>query len=266
MPVSSRISIIYAERGTLEVDGYSVVLRQEQSRTHIPIGATSCLMLAPGVVVTHAAVKACAEEGTLLIWTGEQGVRCYSAGEPGGASGDRILLQAAVRLDENSRLRVARCIFKQMFDDEAPKGRSVDQLRGLEGTRVKELYAAIAKLHGVTWLGRTQRSPSDIPNQCLSHATAALYGLTEAVILSLGYSPAIGFVHSGNSRSFVYDVADTVKFKTVVPLAFEIAQTKPISVEPIVRTRCRDLFKELRLAEQLVSNIEDMFQNAVSGN
>jgi CRISPR-associated protein Cas1 len=52
----------------------------------------------------------------------------------------------------------------------------------------------------------------DLPNRCLSAATACLYGITEAAVLAAGYAPAIGFIHTGKPLSFVYDIGDLVKF------------------------------------------------------
>jgi len=50
-------------------------------------------------VVSHAAVVLAARVGCLLMWVGEQGVRIYSAGRPGGARSDRLLYQANRVLD-----------------------------------------------------------------------------------------------------------------------------------------------------------------------
>jgi CRISPR-associated protein Cas1 len=57
----------------------------------------------------------------------------------------------------------------------------------------------------------------------LSAATSCLYGITEAAVLAAGYAPAIGFVYSGQPLSFIYDIADLIKFETVVPVAFKVA-------------------------------------------
>ena len=54
----------------------------------------------------------------------------------------------------------------------------------------------------------TNWGTANVVNRCLSAATSALYGITEAAILAAGYAPAIGFLHSGKPQSFVYDIAD----------------------------------------------------------
>lgn len=259
LPMSARISFFYAEYGHLEMDGHSVVLRQGELLTHLPIGNTCVVVIMPGTVVTHAAVKACAEEGTMLLWTGEYGVRCYAAGNPGGANAKNLLHQAALRLDAVTRLVVARKIFWKMFNEKAPAGRSIEQLRGIEGGKVKALYQRITEAHGVEWRGRScaDRIVDEV-NQAISHANAALYGLTEAVVLALGYSPAIGFVHSGDPRSFVFDVADCIKFSTITPMAMMVVKESGFDIEGRTRRACRDLFMREKMAETIVTIIQDL--------
>jgi CRISPR-associated protein Cas1 len=207
-------------------------------------------------------VALAARAGCLLVWIGEAGVRLYAAGQPGGARADRLLYQARLALDEATRLRVVRRMYALRFGEEPPERRSVDQLRGIEGARVKALYANHARLHGVPWRGRkydpSQWDASDLPNRCLSAATAALYGLCEAAVLAAGYAPAIGFLHTGKPLSFVYDVADVYKFETVVPLAFRIAARRPAQPEGEVRRACRDVFRRANLLERLIPGIEEM--------
>lgn len=262
IPLSSRWTFIYLDRGYLEKDGHAVVLRRGDVLLHIPVGQTCCLMLGPGCVVTHEAIKTCAQEKTLLLWVGENGVRCYSAGQPGGASGENILHQASLCLDPILRLSVARKLYKYMFGEEPPQKRSIDELRGLEGSRVKQFYKDCASRNKVTWIKRDYEtddfSSGDDLNRALSTATTALYGLCEAVILAIGYCPAIGFIHSGNARSFVFDLADTVKMDLSVEIAFSVVSKKPANIESEVRKACRDKFKEINLASRLVSILEDV--------
>ena len=159
------------------------------------------------------------------------------------------------------------------FQEEAPDRRSIDQLRGIEGARVKRQYQLIAQQHGVSFAGRRYDpknwTSADIPNRCLSAATACLYGLSEAAILAAGYAPAIGFLHRGKSQSFVYDVADVFKFETVVPVAFQIAakiakgRGDGSAPERQVRIACRDAFRRTNLLERLIPSINDML--AASG-
>ena len=263
IPIKERLSILYIEHGHLDVlDGAFVVVDKAGIRTHIPVGGVACLMLEPGTRVSHAACALAARVGTLLVWIGEAGVRLYSAGQPGGARADRLLYQARLALDDDLRLKVVRKMYALRFGEEPPQRRSVEQLRGIEGARVRETYKRIAAKYGVEWKARNYDTQDwdngDLPNRCLSAATASLYGVTEAAVLAAGYAPAIGFIHTGKPLSFVYDVADVYKFDTVVPLAFRIAARKPHNPEQLVRIACRDNFRESRLLERIIPGIEDM--------
>lgn len=263
IPIKERLSVLYIEYGQLDVlDGAFVVVDKNGVRTHIPVGGVVCLMLEPGTRVSHAACALAARAGTLLVWIGEAGVRLYSAGQPGGARADRLLYQAKLALDDELRLKVVRKMYALRFGEEPPQRRSVDQLRGIEGARVRETYKRIAAQCGVEWKARNydtnEWDQSDLPNRCLSAATACLYGVTEAAVLAAGYAPAIGFIHTGKPLSFVYDVADVYKFETVVPLAFRIAASSPVNPEQQVRLACRDSFRETRLLERIIPGIEDM--------
>jgi CRISP-associated protein Cas1 len=273
IPIRDRASILFVEKGRLDVlDGAFVLVDDSGIRTHIPIGGLVCLMLEPGTRVSHAAVALAARAGTLLIWVGEAGVRLYAAGQPGGARADRLLLQARLALDDDMRLRVVRKMYALRFQEDPPERRSVDQLRGIEGARVRETYRLLAHRHGVKWDGRNydphEWSTADVVNRCLSSATAALYGVTEAAVLAAGYLPAIGFLHTGKPQSFVYDIADIVKFETVVPEAFRVAAAAqkgvPLDKRPVTdpvaetRRRCRDAFRREKLLARLIPLIEEV--------
>jgi CRISPR-associated protein Cas1 len=264
IPLKDRMSMIFVGMGQIDVrDGAFVVIDEVNGeRMHIPVGSVACLLLEPGTRVSHAAVKLASVVGTLLIWVGDAGVRLYSAGQPGGARSDKLLYQAQLALDEGLRLKVVRKMFELRFGEAPPSRRSVEQLRGIEGARVRKTYQVLAKQYGLKWQGRRydpkQWDASDVANQCLSAATACLYGITEAAILAAGYAPAIGYLHTGKPLSFVYDIADIVKFETVVPAAFRIAAKNPPMPEREVRIACRDAFKQTRLLQRIIPMIEEV--------
>lgn len=261
--IKDRVSVIYVEKGNLDVlDGAFVVVDKNGVRTHLPVGGVACLMLEPGTRISHAAVTLASRVGCLLVWIGEAGVRLYAAGQPGGARADRLLYQAKLALDDTSRLMVVRKMYAMRFKEEPPERRSVEQLRGIEGVRVRKLYELLARQYGVEWKNRnydhTEWTSGDIPNRCLSSATACLYGICEAAILAAGYAPAVGFIHTGKPQSFVYDIADIFKFETVVPVAFRIAAKKPANPERDVRLACRDSFRQTGLLKRIVPAIEEV--------
>ena len=264
IPIKERISVVFVERGEIDVlDGAFVVVDVTGIRTHIPVGGVACIMLEPGTRLSHRAAALAARVGTLLVWVGEAGVRLYSAGQPGGARSDRLLYQASLALDETLRLKVVRKMYAVRFGEEPPARRSVDQLRGIEGVRVRRTYQLLARQFGVEWKGRDYDADSwdsaDLPNRCLSAATSCLYGVTEAAVLAAGYAPAVGFIHTGKPLSFVYDIADIYKFETVVPAAFKVAASKPAgNPERAVRLACRDIFRQSKLLDRIIPDIEDI--------
>jgi len=270
IPMKDRSTLVFVERAQLDVaDGAFVAVNADGTRTQIPIGGLAGVMLEPGARISHAAIALAARTGTLITWVGEAGVRLYSAGQPGGARADRLLWQARLALDDAARLRVVRKMYALRFGEEAPQRRSIDQLRGIEGVRVRKTYELLAKAHGVNWSRRAYDpkdwEAGDMPNRCLSAATACLHGLTEAAILAAGYAPAIGFLHSGKPLSFVYDIADLWKFDTVVPEAFRVAGLAErgkldMSPDRAVRLACRDVFRKTGLLAKIIPRIEEVLE------
>lgn len=153
-------------------------------------------------------------------------------------------------------------MYELRFREPPPARRSVDQLRGIEGSRVRQTYALLAKQYGVKWNGRKYDpkdwEKGDVVNRCISAATSCLYGISEAAVLAAGYAPTIGFIHSGKPLSFVYDIADIIKFDSVVPKAFEIAARQPAEPDKEVRLACRDIFRSTKLTGKLIPLIEEV--------
>ena len=270
IPLKERAAMVFVERAQIDVkDGACVAVDADGTRTHIPIGGIACLMLEPGARISHAAVALAGRAGTLVTWVGEGGVRLYSAGQPGGARSDNLLWQARLALDDSARLRVVRAMYARRFGEDPPEKRSIDQLRGIEGQRVRHAYDLLADRHGVKWSRRkydvTDWDSGDVANRCLSSATACIHGLSEAAVLAAGYAPAIGFLHTGKPRSFVYDIADIWKLDTVVPEAFRVAAkaqkgTLQMAPERAVRLACRDAFRKSGLLGKIIPGINELLE------
>ncbi len=155
--------MVFVQYGQIDVrDGAFVVIDQTGVRMHIPVGSVACIMLEPGTRVSHAAVHLASTVGTLLVWVGEAGVRLYASGQPGGARADRLLYQARLALDDELRLKVVRKMYELRFAEPAPARRSVEQLRGIEGARVRETYRLLARQFGVDWRARAQLRPAEV--------------------------------------------------------------------------------------------------------
>jgi CRISPR-associated protein Cas1 len=263
IPLRERISMVWLQYGNIDVqDGAFVLIDKEGVRTHIPVGGITCIFLEPGTRITHAAVSLAAEVGCLIQWVGEGGVRHYSAGQPGGSRSDRLLYQAKLALDQELRLKVIRAMYRFRFQEEPPARRSIEQLRGIEGVRVRTMYKLIAQQYGVRWERRDYDPETfksgDVVNQCLSVANHCLYGICEAAILAAGYAPAIGFLHTGKPLSFVYDIADLFKFETTVRIAFKVAASNKEDPTRETRIYCRNSFKKHNLLERIIPTIEEI--------
>ncbi len=263
--LKERSSMVFLQYGQVDVEhGAFVLVDKTGVRKQIPVGSLACIMLETGTTITHEAVKLAAQVGCLLIWVGDGGVRLYSTGQPGGARSDKLLFQAKSALDDTARLNIVREMYRIRFNERAPLRRSIEQLRGIEGIRVKQIYKNLANQYGVTWKNRNYDpnhwDSADPVNKALSSATSSLYGLCEAGILAAGYSPAIGFIHSGKPRSFVFDIADIFKFDTVVPIAFKEAAKGVGAVESRVRLACRDVFRSGRLLKKIIPTIEQVLK------
>ena len=263
MPLRNRISVIAVERGNIEVDGSALVVTDARGqRAQFPVGASAVLMLEPGTTITHAAVKLCGENRTMILWTGEAGVRLYSAGQEGSAHSYKLLRQARLALDEKARLAIVREMYRLRFFEEPPQRRSVEQLRGMEGARVRDIYRRLAEKYGVDWRGRNYDRKNwagqDPANRALSAANSCLYGVCHAAVMVAGYSAALGFIHTGYSLAFVHDIADLYKMELVAPTAFRLAAEHPDKLEMRVRHELRDGFRRVRLLERLIPGMETL--------
>jgi len=265
MPLKSRIAYFWVERGCVEVvDSALVVVDKNGVRAPLPIGALAVLLLEPGTTVTHAAMKLCAESRTLVIWVGEGGVRLYSAGKEGAANSYKLLRQARLALNDRCRLAVAREMYRVRFGEAAPQKRSIEQLRGMEGARVRARYRALSEEYNVPWTGRdydrSDWASQDLINRAVSAANSCLYGLCHAAILMAGYSPALGFIHTGYPLAFVHDVADLYKMEIATPVAFKVVaenRDRPIRA---VRHELRDRFRREGLLEGIIPDIEKVLK------
>lgn len=261
--LKERSTMVWLAYGQIDVqDGGVVLIDKSGVRTHVPVGGLACLLLEPGTRITHAAIATLAEVGCLVLWVGEGGVRLYSAGQPGGARSDRLLYQARLALEDDLRIKIVRAMYKYRFQEEPPARRSIEQLRGIEGSRVRAMYKILAQQYGLSWEKRmydpNHFDEGDAVNKCLSVANHCLYSLCEAAILAAGYAPAIGFIHTGKPLSFVYDIADLFKFDTVVPIAFKVAASN--LPDPVRETRiaCRNSFRKHQLLGRIIPIIEQI--------
>jgi CRISP-associated protein Cas1 len=260
---------LYLQHGRLEVDDSSVKwIGADGLLCRIPVATVSALILGPGTTVTHAAVKACAESNTPVCWTGEDCLRFYAFGLTPNHTNEMPRLHATAWADKKRRTQIARRMFRMRFPDVDVESRSVTELRGMEGLRVRALYSQLGVEHGVTWKGRnydrTNWDISDPINRALSAANASLYALVAAVVCSLGYIPSLGFVHDGGTLPFIYDVADLYKHLTSIPAAFLSARQDPGDDGELVRAFLKERVEEQRILQRIPKDLAALFETAES--
>jgi CRISPR-associated protein Cas1 len=260
--VEDSLTFLYVEKVRIEQDAHAIVLLDAQGGVPVPVAALSVLILGPGSTITHAAVLALADNGCSVVWAGESGVRFYASGIGETHRASNIMAQAKAWADPKEHLEVVKRLYRMRFDDLLSEDLTLEQLRGREGVRVRETYAALAKETGVAWNGRAYNrsawNASDPVNRALSTANACLYGLVHAAIVSTGFSPALGFIHTGKALSFVYDIADLYKCEVTIPVAFDTARGDPwmTGFEGRVRRTCRAAFWEKELLAKIVPDIQ----------
>ncbi|MCR5563819.1 MAG: type I-E CRISPR-associated endonuclease Cas1e [Desulfovibrio sp.] len=225
--VVDKYPFLYLERGRLEVDDSSIKWIDSQgSCIRLPVATISCILLGPGTTVTHEAVKTAAAANCCLCWVGEDSLLFYAAGITPTSHTRNLQRQAQLASDPNMKLAVAKALFSRRFPEEDLAGKDLQALMGMEGKRVRDLYIRKAEEYGVGWKGRSyvpgKFELSDLVNQILTVTNAALYGILASIIHSLGYSPHLGFIHSGSPLPLVYDLADLYKADLCVDLAFAL--------------------------------------------
>lgn len=264
--ISDRVTFIYIEHAKIQRQDSSVSVENAKGNVRIPAAVIGVLLLGPGTDISHRAIELLGDTGTALVWTGEYGIRCYAHGRSLARTTRFLEKQAELVTNTRSRLAVARKMYQMRFDDEDVSFLTMQQLRSHEGTRVRRRYRELAQEYSVHWDKRVydpdDYENSDPINQALSAAHTALYGLVYSIVVALGLSPGLGFVHTGHDLSFVYDIADLYKAEITVPIAFEVASKYEDgqNVGRITRTKVRDAFSDGKIAERIVRDLQDLLE------
>lgn len=266
-PAKDRWTPIYLEHGRLEVDDAAIkwIPATKGGVCPIPIATVSALILGPGTTITHAAVKAAAQCNCPLLWLGEDGLRFYAYGITPNHDNSMARRHAEAWAAPRKRNEVARRMFRHRFPDVPTSGISIEQIRGMEGKRVKKIYEELGKQFGVTWKGRNY-SPSnwnmaDNINRALSSATASHYALIAAVCCSMGFIPQLGFVHKSGTLPFIYDAADLYKHETSWPAAFEAISIDPDDDGTLVRKILKRNVEQSRMLQKAPGELKALFDD-----
>ena len=259
--VKDKYPFIYLERGRLEIDDSSIKwIDSDANVVPLPVATLNTLLLGPGTTITHDAIKTAAAANCSVCWVGEDSLLFYAAGFHPTADTRNLKLQIELSVHPVKSVEVARRMFSRRFPDADLQDKTLREMMGMEGHRVRALYQDKAEMYKVGWKGR-QFTPgkfelSDITNRVMTASNAALYGILCSAVHSMGYSPHIGFIHSGSPLPFVYDLADLYKEHLCVDMAF--AETRDMAgrydkhkVSAAFRQRVIDMDLLARVAEDI---------------
>ena len=262
--MEERLSFLYVERAVLNREGNALTIHDQRGIAHVPATELAVVLLGPGTKVTYAAMALLGDAGASVVWVGEKGVRYYAHGRPAAKTSKFAEAHARIWSNQRSRLQCARKMYAMRFRGEDVSKLTMAQLRGREGARMKRIYAETAQRTGVEW-SRRSYNPRDFDagdpiNRALTEGAAALYGIAHAVIVGLGFLPALGIVHTGTDRSFVYDVADLYKAEISIPAAFEAVAAAPAGEDLNVRRMVRDKVVTTRLMQRMVHDLQELME------
>lgn len=257
---------LYVEDGTLRFSAAGTV-DLDAGEYSIPYQMLSMVLIGPGTTVTHDVLRLLAMHSTLLAAIGEGGVKLYTAPPMGQGHSDVARAHARLWADEDERLQVARRMYAMRFGDILPQT-DIAALRGVEGGRLRQAYAVIARQYGVAWNGRRydRQNPSsaDVPNQCINHAATFVEAAAELAVAAVGALPPLGFIHEDSSNAFSLDVADLWRVDFTLPLAFSVAGRlqghPPDRLERAVRHEAARWFRQQHLISAMIDRIKDLLR------
>lgn len=262
-----RMTFVYLDQCSINVDGGSIVAWRENHRLAIPAASMTTLVLGPGSKITHDAIKLLAQSGTVIVWSGADQTRFYAAGQPLASKATLINQQAKIVSNDRLRVQCAKKMYSVRFPDADLSTSTMQQLRGWEGTRMKEFYKSEAKRTGVPWKYRQAQvecqEEDDSLNKSLTIGNQVLYAVEQGVCAALGVSPALGVIHTGFTNSFVFDLADCFKCETTIPVAFEVTRdgVGPGVLDSETRRRLRTKFVETKLLSKSVEAVKFFFSD-----
>ena len=283
IPHSDRHGLIWLARGRLIVRAGSLAFERNESIGNspdsdemppgeyaIPFQGLSMILLGPGSMVSHDALRLLARHGTALAAVGQDGVRCYTAPPIMADQSKLARKQVRVWANPETRLVVARKMY-QLRMGVSIEDYTLEDLRGMEGARVREAYRLCAKQAGIPWYGRrydrSNPSSADTPNQAINHAATALEAAAAIAVTATATIPQLGFIHESSGSAFVLDIADLYRESVTIPIAFRAAAKVlrlkgGVSIERVTRKDCGLALYKQCIISQMIDNIKALLKDS----
>jgi CRISPR-associated protein Cas1 len=273
VPQADRHGLLWLKRGRLAVEDGNLVFTTagteelESGRYDIPFQKISNILLGPGGVVSHDALRLLARQQTGLLAIGANGVRLYAVSMPSGPDrNERARRQARLWADQETRTEITRRMYAMRMGGDLPAhARDLDSLRGMEGQRMKRVYENLADQYDVEWSGRRydRNDPeSDDPiNKAINHAATAIYASARIAVAVTGAIPQLGFIHESSGHAFALDIADLHRASTTLPIAFAAVKQFERSGQPlerITRYHAGETLRKRSIIPEMIDQIKDL--------
>ncbi len=264
--VSNRICMIYIDQAEIKQKDFSVIAVSKDIEFDLPIANLNCLMLGPGTSITHRAVEQITQYGCSIVWCGENINLYYALGQPLTYSSKNIITQMSAHESKVDKLNVIRKMYEIRYTDMRLKSKSANELIGIEGIHVQSTYKALAEKYNIQWNGRVYNNipfrEQDNINKAITSANQLMYAIITSIINAIGYSTAIGFIHTGKMLSFVYDISDLYKESLVLPIVFEFtSQYIGDSIERDIKKHLYNKITEVSIIDKVVNDIDTIFKD-----
>ena len=264
--VEDRIGMIYIDQAEIRQKDFSVVAISENEEFDIPIANILCIMLGPGTSITHRAIEQISQYGCSIIWCGENLNIYYALGQPLTIYSKNILKQISAFSSKMTKIEVIRRMYEIRYPDLKLKSKSAEELIGIEGKHVQNTYIALANKYNINWNGRIYHTgdfdSQDNINKVITSANQLLYAIIQAVLNALGYSTAIGFIHTGKMLSFVYDMSDIYKESIILPEVFSFTSSyKGTNIAKDIKSYVYKVIIKENIVSSIIKNIDTIFKN-----
>jgi len=262
--MESRLGFQYIDKSALYVKDNNLIVsttKPTPSRTSLCPSAYTCLLLGAGTSISRDAIKMLSDCGTTVLWCGKRGMSMYTVGLNANSS----MANAKTQIDRIMNHRIS--LWKKLLFVRSISYKDTDNVKELlllEANFMKRQYEAIANQYGLKWNGRVPQTskmdPDDKMNFAITICNMALYGIATACISGMGYLPQFGIIHGSGATPLSYDIADTIKTSTSIPVAMNYVSThNEVDLSELLADLSRRL-SDVNVTAKFANLLTELFQ------
>lgn len=242
------------------VEGRHIILHPHQIGRILMYGATD---------VTGSALRRIWQSGIQVVFLSPQGHQLLGKVQPAGNSPNLIWLQHQAIMDSPFRLQISQQLIHDKIEaaitqaryfqrqgkapsageaitqwkklqDACRRSRTLDSLRGVEGTAASGWFQLFASLlpNGWTFPGRKAHPATDPVNGLLSLGYTLLVARCQTLLAASDLDPLVGFLHDvrPGRPSLACDLMEPFRISLVDRLVLNVLATRRISAEAFEHT------------------------------